>query len=60
MGILLHHRPASSSDLNPIENVWRTLKQHIKARSQFPATRELLKEAVQEEWDKSKPEDRKK
>jgi len=57
MGIRLHQRPASSPDLNPIENVWRILKQRIKARKRFPRTLAELRIAVQEEWDKLKPEE---
>jgi transposase len=38
LDIPLHSRPAQSPDLNPIENVWRIMKQRIKARSQFPNT----------------------
>jgi transposase len=57
MGIQLHKRPASSPDLNPIENVWRTMKQRIKARDKFPATAAEMRTAVQEEWDRLRPED---
>lgn len=52
LGIPLHARPTSLPDLNPIENVWRILKSHIKARVVFPGTVEKMREAVQEEWDK--------
>jgi transposase len=50
--IPLHERPSSSPDLNPIENVWRILKQRIKQRSKFPSNLSEMKQAVQEEWDK--------
>lgn len=55
--IPLHHRPPSSPDLNPIENVWRTMKQRIKARRAFPNNVARMKEAIQEEWDKLEPKD---
>jgi hypothetical protein len=38
LAIPLHSRPATSPDLNPIENVWRTMKQRIKVRARFPST----------------------
>jgi hypothetical protein len=54
--IPLHERP-SSPDLNPIENVWRILKQRINQRPRFPSTLSEMKQAVQEEWDKLQPSD---
>ena len=42
--------PASSPDLNPIEQVWRTMKQRIYHRSPRPTTNVLLRIAIQEEW----------
>lgn len=36
LGVPLHWRPASSPDLNPIEHIWRIMKQRIKARLHFP------------------------
>ena len=55
--IPLHPRSASSPDLNPIEDVWRIMKQRIKARERFPGTVQEMREAVQEEWDELEPED---
>ena len=37
-------------DLNPIENVWKTLGERSKARN--PKTTEQLWNALQEEWNK--------
>lgn len=42
--------PASSPDLNPIEHVWRLMKDHIYRRSPRPTTNILLRQAIQEEW----------
>jgi hypothetical protein len=47
LAILLHARLTSSPDLNPIENVWRIMKQRIKARPHFPCILEEMKVAVQ-------------
>ena len=57
MGIPLHHRPAASPDLNPIENVWRLMKQCIKARDRFPGTLQAMQRAVEKEWEKLEPKD---
>ena len=43
--------PASSPDLNPIEHVWRLMKDRIHRRSPRPTTNILLRQAIQEEWD---------
>ena len=42
---------ASSSDLNPIENVWRLLKARLQKRANRPLTLEAMKHAIQEEWE---------
>jgi transposase len=57
LGIPLHPRPSCSPDLNPIENVWQTMKSRIKARATFPDTIDKLQQAVQEEWDRLEPND---
>ena len=41
---------AQSPDLNPIENLWMTLKRGISARYPSPANITELTEVVQEEW----------
>ena len=42
--------PASSPDLNPIENVWKIMKDNIQKRENFPRTVKELKIALKEEW----------
>ena len=49
--------PPSSPDCNPIENVWRLMKQRIRKRNPFPATMESLKIAIQEKRDFITPEE---
>lgn len=44
-----HERLSSSPDINPIENVWHVLKQHIKQRSRLSSTLSGMKQAVQDE-----------
>lgn len=58
LAIPLHPCAASSPNLNPIEDVWRIMKQRIQACERFPGTIEEMREAVQEEWDELEPEDR--
>lgn len=44
--------PASSPDLNPIENIWKLLKDNIQKSEPFPKTINELKIALREEWSK--------
>ncbi|GBC13583.2 IS630 family transposase [Rhizophagus irregularis DAOM 181602=DAOM 197198] len=43
--------PENSPDLNPIENIWKQLKDNIQARKTFPRTVGELKVALSEEWE---------
>lgn len=52
---LLDNWPPSSPDFNPIEKVWRVLKQRIKHRPNVITTKAGLKQAIQEEWDRLDP-----
>lgn len=49
--IKLFSHPPSSPDLNPIENLWSILKNHIRSRVHQPTSTEELKQAIQEAWD---------
>lgn len=42
--------PANSPDLNPIENIWRLLKDNIQKHESFPRTVTELKATLIEEW----------
>jgi transposase len=42
--------PANSPDLNPIENLWRLLKQRVQDR--FPTSKADLQRVIEEEWAK--------
>jgi transposase len=44
--------PANSPDLNPIENVWKLLKDNVQKREVFPKNVVELKTALEEEWAK--------
>jgi transposase len=56
LAIPLHSRPATSPDLNPIENLWRTMKR-IKGRTRFPSTLAETEVTVKEKWDRLQPAD---
>ena len=42
--------PAQSPDLNPIENFWKILGEHCKAKN--PKTTEQFRTVLKEEWSK--------
>ncbi|GBC48705.2 transposable element tc3 transposase, putative [Rhizophagus irregularis DAOM 181602=DAOM 197198] len=43
--------PANFPDLNPIENIWKQLKDNIQSCKVFPRTVDELKVALSEEWE---------
>lgn len=43
--------PASSPDLNPIENAWNLLKNRINQRDPRPRGVQGMREAITAEWD---------
>jgi transposase len=51
LGIKWEANPPESPDLNPIETIWRIIKQRLKSRGLFLNVA-LLRRAIQEEWDK--------
>jgi hypothetical protein len=54
LAIPSHDQLASSPNLNPIKNVWRMIKQKIKAYPRIPYILDEMKATVQE-WDKLEP-----
>jgi len=44
--------PAHSPDLDPIENIWCHLRNCINSRQPVPSTKDEVKQAVVEEWEK--------
>ncbi len=44
--------PASSPDLNPIENIWQILKERIRRRQNHPWNIHELQQVIREEWEK--------
>ena len=57
LGVTKIQWPASSPDLNPIENVWRLLKARLRQRKDWPNTLEAMSVAVREEWEALSLED---
>jgi DDE superfamily endonuclease len=51
LGIKWEANPPESPNLNPIETIWRTVKQRLKNRGLIFDSSEL-KRAIQKEWDK--------
>ena len=51
LGIKWEANPPESPDLNPIETIWRTIKQRLKNRGLILDPAELRR-AIEEEWDK--------
>lgn len=49
--------PPQSPDLNPTENLWRIMKARINKREPPIGTKEDLREALVEEWDRFTPAD---
>jgi transposase len=47
--------PSQSPDLNLIENLWRVMKVRISARRHHIKTESEMRAALQEEWDRLKP-----
>lgn len=52
VGIRVMSWPARSPDLNPIEHMWDTLKQKVRARNPVPTTLGELETAIREEWNR--------
>ena len=50
--ILSMNWSACSPNLNPIENIWNLLKNWLDACESHPSTKNEIKQAVVEEWDK--------
>ena len=50
-GIQWEMNPPNSPDLNPVETIWRTIKQRLKSRGVI-FEEAVLRRAIQEEWDK--------
>jgi hypothetical protein len=47
--------PVDHATSQPIQNVRRTVKQHIKTHPKFPSTIEKTKVGLREEWDRLQP-----
>jgi transposase len=49
--------PPSSPDLNPIENIWRWMKNEITKLENVPTSIEDIKEVLQELWNEVDPKE---
>ncbi len=49
--------PASSPDLNPLENFWQRMKERIRRRPDRPRTVAQLRAVIHEEWVRIHPEE---
>ena len=47
--------PPQSPDLNPIENLWKILKDNIEKGENFPRSTAELKVALEREWTRLSP-----
>ena len=56
LGIKCESNPPESPDLNPIENIWRIIKQRLKNRGLIVDSNDL-RNAIVEEWDRITLED---
>jgi transposase len=56
-GIRGFNWPPSSPDLNPIEKVWRWMKEQLKKLPYVPTSKEQLMMEIQKLWDQVDPRD---
>lgn len=56
-GIRGFNWPPSSPDLNPIEKVWRWMKEELKKLPFVPTSKEELRREIQSLWDRVDPRD---
>lgn len=47
--------PAQSPDLNPIENLWKQMKDRVQSKSEGPVNEGKFRELIQEAWDSFDP-----
>lgn len=50
-GIILMPHPSTSPDMNPIEKVWRRMKQALHRRQHQPTNEAEMEQAIREEWE---------
>jgi hypothetical protein len=52
LGIQTQANPRNSPDLNPIEKIWRTIKQRIKNLGRSIRSMEELRSVIEQEWER--------